>query len=182
MNLSDHKPRFEKVVDHLKKELSSLRTGRANPVVLDTVKVETYGSMMDIKSLASVSVPDAATLIIEPWDASAIKDIEKGIIAANIGLNPIVDGKRIRISMPKMTEENRKDLVKIVGRKTEEAKVSLRGLREELRTEIIEAERDGKMSEDGRFRAQDDLEKLVKGYTEQLDKIEKEKEKDIMTI
>lgn len=182
MNLSDHKPRFEKVVDHLKKELSSLRTGRANPVVLDTVKVETYGSMMDIKSLASVSVPDAATLIIEPWDASAIKDIEKGIIAANIGLNPVVDGKRIRISMPKMTEENRKDLVKIVGRKAEEAKVSLRGLREELRTEIIEAERDGKMSEDGRFRAQDDLEKLVKAYVEQLDKIEEEKEKDIMTI
>ncbi len=182
MNLSDHKPRFDNIVEHLKKELGSLRTGRANPVVLDTVKVEVYGSMMDIKSLASVSVPDAATLMIEPWDASAIKDIEKGIIAANIGLNPTVDGKRIRISIPKMTEENRKDLVKVVGRKTEEAKVSLRGLREELRTEIIEAERDGKMSEDGRFRAQDDLEKLVKGYTEQLEKIEEEKEKDIMTI
>ncbi|TAK05693.1 ribosome recycling factor [Patescibacteria group bacterium] len=182
MNLSDHKPRFDNVVAHLKKELGALRTGRANPAVLDTVKVETYGSMMDIKSLASVSVPDAATLMIEPWDASVVKDIEKGIIAANIGLNPTVDGKRIRISLPKMTEENRKDLVKVVGHKAEEAKVSLRGLREELRNEIIEAERDGKMSEDGRFRAQDELEKLVKSYMEQLEKIEEEKEKDIMTI
>lgn len=182
MNLSDHKIRFDNVVEHLKKELGALRTGRANPAVLDTVKVETYGSMMDIKSLASVSVPDAATLMIEPWDASVIKDIEKGIIAANIGLNPTVDGKRIRISLPKMTEENRKDLVKVVGHKAEEAKVSLRSLREELRNQIIEAERDGKMSEDGRFRAQDELEKLVKVYVEQLEKIEEEKEKDIMTI
>lgn len=182
MNLSDHKPRFDKIVEHLKKELSALRTGRANPAVLDTVKVEAYGNVMDIKSLASVSVPDAATLMIEPWDASVVKDIEKGIIASNIGLNPTVDGKRIRISLPKMTEENRKDLVKVVGHKAEEAKVSLRGLREELRNEIIEAERDGKMSEDGRFRAQDELEKLVKSYMEQLEKVEEEKEKDIMTI
>ena len=182
MNLTEQKPRFENVVAHLKKELGTLRTGQANPAVLDTVKVETYGSMMDIKSLASVSVPDASTLMIEPWDAGVLKDIEKGIIAANIGLAPVVDGKRIRISLPKMTEENRKDLVKIVGRKAEEAKVSLRGLREELRTEIIEAERDGKISEDGRFRAQDELDKLVNSYSEQLEKISEDKEKDIMTI
>ena len=182
MNLIEEKPRFEKVIDHLKKELSSLRTGRAKPAILDAVKVEAYGSVMDMKSVGSISVPDAQTLLIEPWDSSIIKDIEKGIIAANIGINPVVDGVRIRISLPKMTEENRKELVKVVGRKTEEAKVSLRGVREELRTTTIDEERDGKISEDERFRAQEDLEKTVKGYVEQIDRLAAEKEKEVMTI
>lgn len=182
MNLAEHKPKFDKVIDHLKKELSSLRTGRANPAILDTVKVEAYGSAMDMKSVGSIGVPDAQTLVVEPWDTSIIKDIEKGIIAANIGVTPVVDGVRIRIALPKLTEENRKELVKVAGRKVEEAKVALRGVREELRTAVIEAERDGGISEDQRFRAQDELEKLVKGYTEQIDALAKEKEKDIMTI
>ncbi len=182
MNLVEHKPQFEKVIEHLKKELSSLRTGRANPAILDTVRVEAYGSSMDMKSVGSISVPDAQTLVIEPWDTSIVKDIEKGIIAANIGVMPIVDGVRIRISLPKLTEENRKELVKIAGRKVEEAKVGLRNVREEIRTGVIEGERAGTMSEDERFRAQDDLEKMVKGYVEQVETLAKEKEKEIMTI
>lgn len=182
MNLNEHKPQFEKVVDHFKKELAALRTGRANPAILDTVRVEAYGSTMDIRGLASVSVPDAQTLYVEPWDAGVLKDIEKGITAANIGLNPVVDGKRIRISMPKMSEENRKDLVKVVGRKTEEAKVGIRAVREELRNSIIDAEKGGGISEDGRFRAQDDLEKMVKGFVDQIDAVAKEKELEIMTL
>ncbi len=182
MNLNEHKPQFDKVIEHLKKELSALRTGRANPAILDTVKVESYGAMMDIKSLASISVPDAQTIMVEPWDAGVVKDIERGIVAANIGLAPVVDGKRIRITLPKMTEENRKDLVKVVGRKAEEAKVGIRAVREELRNAIIETEKKGEISEDGRFRAQDELEKTVKGYVEQVEQVAEEKEREIMTL
>ncbi len=182
MNIADHKPQFEKVLDHLEKELKALRTGRATPAILDTVTVEAYGTTMDLKSVASISVPDPQTIVVEPWDTSVLKDIEKGIVAANLGLAPVVDGNKIRISLPKMTEENRKELVKALGKRAEEAKVGLRAVREEVRNEIIANERDGKMSEDERFRMQDDLEKMVAMYSEKVTLIAADKEKDIMTI
>lgn len=182
MNIADHKPQFEKVLDHLEKELKALRTGRATPAILDTVTVEAYGTTMDLKSVASISVPDPQTIVVEPWDTSVLKDIEKGIVAANLGLAPVVDGNKIRISLPKMTEENRKELVKALGKRAEEAKVGLRGVREEVRNEVIAAERDNKMSEDERFRMQDDLEKLVAQYSEKVTLIAADKEKEIMTI
>lgn len=182
MNIADHKPAFDKVIDHLDKELRSLRTGRATPAMLDSVHVEAYGTNMELRGVASISVPDPQTIVVEPWDGSVLKEIEKGIIAANLGISPVVDGNKIRLTLPKMTEENRKELVKTLGKKAEEAKVGLRAVREEVRNAIIADERDGKISEDERFRAQEDLEKLIQIYVGKVEDVATQKEKEIMTI
>lgn len=182
MNIVDHKPAFDKVIDHLDKELRSLRTGRATPAMLDSVHVEAYGTNMELRGVASISIPDPQTIVVEPWDTSVLKEIEKGIVAANLGISPVVDGNKIRITLPKMTEENRKELVKTLGKKSEEAKVGVRAVREEVRNAVIAEERDGKISEDERFRAQEDLEKLVQIYVDKVEEVAVQKEKEIMTI
>lgn len=182
MNLNDHKPEFQKVIDHLKAELSSLRTGRANPAILDTVMVEAYGSKMPIKGVGSVGVPDSRTLTIEPWDKSLLKEIERAITAANLGLSPVVDGTVVRLNVPQLTEENRKDLMKLVGKRIEAGRQALRAVREKVRTEILAAEEAKKIREDERFKMQEDLEKMVATFNEQIKKMGEEKEKEIMTV
>ena len=136
-HLIDHaKQEFEQVIEHLNKELQNVRSGRANASILDGLLVEAYGSMMELKGLASVSVPDAKTIQIEPWDKNVVKDIEKAIQASSLGLNPNITGTTIRLIMPPMTEENRKSLVKIVGQKAEQARIGLRNVRENIREQI----------------------------------------------
>lgn len=176
------KPDFENVLTHLDKELQSIRSGRANAAIVDHVKVEAYGSMMDMKGLASISIPDAKTIQIEPWDKAVVKDIEKALIAANIGMAPSVAGSVIRLNMPPMNEENRRDQVKVVSQMGEHARIGIRNVREGVRETILKNEKDKIISEDERFRLLDILDKEVGEYNKKIDGIIKEKEEEVMTI
>lgn len=176
------KPEFDKPIQHLQQELSAIRTGRANAAILDGVQIEAYGSMMDLKGVASVSVPDAKTITIEPWDKTNLHAIEVAIQKSDIGINPVNDGKLIRLSMPQMTEESRKQLVKVMKEKLEEARVAVRQVREKIRGEIAAQEKTNGMPEDERFKLQDELEKFVKEVIEQVEATGKKKEDEIMTV
>lgn len=181
-NPQEHKPEFQKVIDHLKRELSQFRTGRATPALVDDIKVEAYGSQMELKGVGSIQVTDPKTLTIEPWDKNLLKDIEKAILAANIGINPVNDGKVIRLVMPKLTQESRRDLIKVMGKKLEEARVGVRHVRDEIKEKIIAAQKDKQMAEDERYRAQDALDKLSSEFNETVKKLGEDKEKEIMTV
>lgn len=180
--LADKKVDFQKAVDHFKEELGTLRSGRANAALVEKVMVEAYGSETPLKGVASVTVPDAKTLAIEPWDTNLVKDVEKALIAADLGMMPTVQGKVIRMVMPVMTEERRKQLMKVVGEKAEGARVALRGVREKLREQVMKMERENEIAEDERFRAQDELDKMTKQFIEEVERIAAEKEKEIMTV
>lgn len=175
-------PEFKKINEHLKEELSHLRTGRANAAILDTILIEAYGTRMNLKGIASITVPDPKTITVEPWDKSMLKEIEKSILASNIGLNPVNDGKVVRLVMPPMTEEFRKDLIKVVNQKLEAARVSLRQLRDEIRDKIATEDKAKTITEDDRFALQEKLEKVMKEQNESLKQMAEEKEKEIMTI
>lgn len=176
------KPDFENVLMHLEKELHNTRGGRANASLVESIKVEAYGSMMDIKGLASISIPDAKTIQIEPWDKGVVKDIEKALIAANLGMAPSVAGTTIRLNFPPMTEENRRDTVKMVHQKGEQARIGIRNVRESVRETVLKNEKDKIISEDEKFRLLDVLDKEVAEINKKIDVMMKEKEAEIMTI
>lgn len=176
------KPEFQKVVESLQRDLGSLRTGRASIALVEDVEVEAYGAKMPLKGVASLSTPDARTLLIEPWDKSVLKDIERALIAANLGINPVVDGTAVRLMMPQLTEESRKELIKIMKTKLEEYRQRLRRVRDEAKERILAAEREKDLSEDERFRQQELLDKMAGEFTEEIKKIGESKEKEIMTI
>lgn len=176
------KPALEKVIEHLKSELSSVRTGRASTSLVDNVKVEAYGSLQDLKNLASITLPDTKTVQIEPWDANVVKDIERGIEQSGIGIHPVVAGKTIRLMMPQMTEDTRKQLTKTVGKKSEEANVALRQVRDEIKKTIERKEAAGEIAEDARYRLQEELDELTKEYKDKIAAMEKEKCDQIMEV
>jgi ribosome recycling factor len=176
------KPAFQNVLAHLEKELNNIRSGRANAAIVEEVKVEAYGSMMELKGLASISVPDAKTIQIEPWDKGVVKDIEKALIVANIGMSPNVAGTVIRLVMPPTTEENRRDTVKAVHQKGEQTRIGIRGVREEIRDQVLQDEKDKKLSEDDRFRLLEELDKLVAEFNKQIDAAVQKKEEEVMTV
>jgi ribosome recycling factor len=180
--LETHKPNFAKVLEHLKTELSSLRTGRAHPSIVENIIVEAYGVKTPIRGLANIIISDPRTLVVEPWDKSVIKDMEKAIQMANIGINPVNEGTKIRLSMPQMTEENRKEMIKIMGQKLEQSRISLRSVRETVKDEIAKAEKDKKIAEDEKFRATEELEKFVKEQNDEIKAIGDKKEQELMTI
>ncbi len=180
--LDDQRPLFEEVLNFLRSELNGLRTGRANGAMIEDIPVEAYGSTMTVKGVASIQVPDSKTIMIEPWDKALLKEIETGIRQAPVGLNPVVDGSRVRITLAPLSEEGRKELVKIVGKKAEEAKIGIRGVREEIKEEIARMERDKEISEDERFRLQEALEGIVRGWNEKVANLAEEKEAEVMTI
>jgi|GEM_PF-23718 len=180
--LNSKKPEFQITIEHLQKELGSLRTGRATPALVEDIKVSAYGSTMEIRGLASLNVPDSKTVVIDPWDKSLIQNIEKGIRDAGVGLSPVVDGHVIRIMVPQMTEENRKQIVKIMKEKLEEARIRTRGIREEIREEIMKKEKEKEFSEDEKFKLFDELEKLTKDYNEQVTQMGENKEEEIMSV
>lgn len=182
INIQESKSEFQKVIEHLKKELSQFRTGRATPALIEDIKVEAYGSVMDMKAVGSIQVTDPKTLAVEPWDKNLLKDIEKAILAADIGINPVNDGKVIRLPMPKLTEETRKDLIKVMGKKLEEARVGVRRVRDEVKEKILAEEKAKKIAEDERYRAQDALDKMASEFNETVKKMGEEKEKEIMTV
>jgi len=178
----NQKPALEQTLEYLQGELGTLRTGRATPALVEDIKVMAYGSEQPIKGLASINVPDSKTLSIEPWDKTVLKDIEKAIQDADLGINPVVDSDLVRLSMPEMTEENRKDMVKKMKEKLEEAKVKMRRIREDARDAIGKMEKDKEISEDDKYKLQEDLDKLIKEYTDKVDETGKAKEEEIMTV
>lgn len=169
-------------IENLKQELTQVRTGRASPALVENIIVDAYGAPMAVKGVASISVTDAKSLAIEPWDKSLMKAIEDGIRNAGLGINPVNDGKVVRIVMPAMTEENRKNLVKIIGQKEEDARVRIRQAREESRSIIIKGEEAGEMPEDQKFADLEALDHMSKEFNETIREVIAEKEKELMTI
>lgn len=169
-------------IEFLKQELGQLRTGRATPALVENITVDAYGAPMAVKGVASISVTDSKSLAVEPWDKSLLKAIEEGIRNSGLGINPVNDGKVIRIVMPPMTEENRRAIVKIIGQKEEEARIRIRQTREEVRTLIIKSEEAGEMPEDQKFADMEALDQLSKEFNEKIKEVTSEKEAEIMKI
>lgn len=182
INLETFRPQFTKILDHLKNELGSLRTGRANAAILDSVQVQVYGQSMPLKGIASISVPDARTIAVEPWDKSILKDVEKAILDAKIGVNPVNDGQSIRLPMPSLTEESRKDLIKVLNQKLEQSRITTRQQRDAVRDKIVQEEKEKLIGEDQRFRLQQKLDEMVKEVNDKIKAMGEEKEKEIMTV
>jgi len=172
--------KMEKALEALKKDFSRVRTGRATPAILDGIRVTYYGSPVPLNQVASVAVPDSRQITIQPWDLKAIGDIEKAILKSELGLTPINDGKIIRINIPSLTEERRRDLVKVTKKMAEEARVVSRNIRREANEALKSLKKDKALSEDDLFKAQDEVQKITKETIERVDKIGEEKEKEIM--
>jgi ribosome recycling factor len=166
----------------LKEELNTVRAGRANPALLDKVMVEYYGTPTPLKSLANVSTPDPRTLMISPFDAKSIGDIEKAINIANIGINPTNDGKCVRLVIPPVTEERRKELTKTVKKMGEDAKVAVRNIRRDANDELKKQEKGGELTEDDQKKALDDVQKTTDKAMKDIDAICGQKEKEIMEV
>lgn len=181
-NFSQLNQKFDKTIDHIKKDLGSLRTGKASPQLLDPVMVEAYGVKMRVAELANVSAPDANMVIVAPWDKSILGDLEKAIASASLNVNPVVDGDIIRIVVPSLTEERRKEMVKILYQKAEAGKVMLRNIRVDAKKEIEKQKDEDGVSEDDVKADMIELDKVLKEYTTQLDVISKKKEADLMTV
>lgn len=182
MTVDEGRKEMQSVVEHFKSELSKIRAGRANPDMLDDVKVEVYEEKMPIKHVATVSVPDARTITIQPWDPNNVKAIEDGINAANLGVNPVVDGSLIRMTIPALTGEKREEYVKEMKDRLEDARISLRGVRHEMMDEIDEVADAGGVSEDDIKRMKDEVEKVMDEFTEMIEKLGDEKEKELKTV
>lgn len=182
MNIEIHKPEFDKIIERTKTELGTLRTSRATPALVENVQVEVYGARQSLKSLASLNVPDPRTLVIDPWDKSVIKEIEKAIAASGSGLNPVNEGKNLRIVLPSMTEESRKELVRLLSVKLEEGKTAIRSLRDKIRGNILDAEKNKEISEDDKYDLQEKLDKLTGEYNDKIKQMGEAKEQEIMTV
>ena len=178
----DLETRMQQAIDVLTREFAGVRTGRANAALLDSVRVEAYGNMTPINQLASVSVPDPRTIVIQPWDASQIKEIEKGLVKSDIGITPSNDGKVIRLTMPTLTEERRKQLAKAVGKLAEDARVSVRNVRREANDKLKALAKEKKISEDEERRGHDQIQKATDRFTAKIDELAKKKEQEVMTV
>jgi len=180
--IEQHKPEFEKSLEMLKNELTTLRVGRANPAMVEGILVDAYGSKMPIKQMASITVPEARTLLIQPWDKTLSKEVEKSIINANIGISPVNEGAQIRLTIPQLTEENRKELVKQVRERMEKSKIALRQIRDKVKDEIGKMEKEKELTEDDRFMLLKKLDETTKEYTTKVEELGEKKENEIMTI
>lgn len=180
--IKDAEEQFNQALEHLAKDLKNLRTNRANASLVEDIRVQAYGSSMELKGTASITTPDARTIQIEPWDKNLVKDIEKALMASGLGITPKIAGTVIHLNLPPMTEENRKDLVKVIGQKAEHARISMRTAREAVRDQIMKDEKAKAISEDERFSALEELDKAVATANDKIEKIAKEKEADVMSI
>jgi ribosome recycling factor len=180
--ISDLKAQLQKSVDHLKAEFTKLQMGRASTSLVDELLVESYGSQVPLKTVANVSVPDAKTLRVEPWDKSLIADIEKGIREANIGLNPQNMGENLLIPIPPMTEERRKQTVKFVHEEAEKAKISARNIRQDFMKKVKNQKDEKEISEDEAKKLEKQIEEQATGANKQIDELSKHKEADILSI
>ncbi len=180
--LSEAEDRMKKAVEYLTKDLATLRAGRANPAMLDKVMVDYYGEPTPLNQLANITVPEARLLVIQPWDKSSMADIEKAILKSDLGVNPNNDGNVIRIVIPQLTEERRKELVKVVKKRGEEAKVAVRNIRRDANDMLKSSEKDKMISEDEAKRGSEEVQKATDKFIKDIDVILAAKEKDIMEV
>lgn len=178
-NFSQLKTELEKIQNHFKDEISSLRTGRATPDLVARIMIDCYGSKMPLEQMASINIEDARTIRVQPWDKNVIASIEQGIRNSEIGLQPIVDKETLRVILPELTSERRIQLLKILGEKLEKARVDAKLQREEVWRDIQLHEKKGDLSEDDKFRSKDELQKIIDSANEELEKISAKKEKEI---
>lgn len=181
-HIEDCRGRMQKSIDSLEKDFAKLRTGRASTALVDSIRVEYYGTPTPLNQVASVSIPDSRTISISPWDRNAFNSIEKAIMKSDLGLTPINDGRAIRINIPPLTEERRKDLVKMAKKYTEEAKVAIRNVRRDVNDALKKLQSSKELSEDDLHKAQDEVQKITDGFVKKAEAVLTEKEKEIMEI
>ena len=182
VELKEYKEKMGKSIDSLASEYTSIRAGRANPHILDKITVDQYGQPTNLQSVANISVSEARTLVIQPWEASLIKEIEKAIMVSDIGITPNNDGKVIRLSFPELTEERRKELVKDVKKKGEGAKVAIRNIRRDANDMIKKQQKANEISEDEQKDAEDEIQKMTDEFVAKIDTMVEDKSKEIMTV
>ena len=180
--LKDAENRMKKAVEVLRGEFAGLRTGRASTVLVEDIKVDYYGSVMTIKQIAQISVPEANQIVIQPWDVSVIPNVEKAIRNSDLGVQPQRDGNVIRVILPPLTEERRRELVKKAGKMAEQARIAIRNIRHEIIKELDKLKKEGGYSEDDIKRAKEELQKITDRFTKEVDNLLKKKEEEILTI
>ena len=182
MDYTNIKEKMEKSINVYNEKLSEVRAGRANPAILNKIKIDYYGTPTPINQVAGISVPEARLIVIQPWDMSVLKEIEKAILTSDIGINPNNDGKVIRLAFPELNEERRKELVKEIRKMAEEAKVAIRSIRREGIDEAKAKQKDAEITEDELKQAENEIQKITDENIEEIDKILQLKEKEIMTV
>ena len=182
MDYTNIKEKMEKAINSYAERLAEVRAGRANPAILNKIKIDYYGTPTPINQVAGVSVPEARLIVIQPWDASILKEIEKAILAADIGINPNNDGKVIRLAFPELNEERRKEIVKDIKKMAEEAKVVVRNARRDGIDEAKKLQKDGEITEDELKQAENEIQKITDKNIEEIDTILNNKEKEVMSV
>ena len=182
MDYTNIKEKMEKTISVYNEKLSEVRAGRANPAILNKIKIDYYGTPTPINQVAGVSVPEARLIVIQPWDISVLKEIEKAILASDIGINPNNDGKVIRLAFPELTEERRKEIVKDIKKMAEEAKVAVRAIRRDGIDEFKKEQKEGNITEDELKQSENEIQKITDKNIEGIDKILEAKEKEVMSI
>ncbi|MGB8992611.1 MAG: ribosome recycling factor [Desulfobaccales bacterium] len=180
--LQETRRKMDKVLEAMARDLSRVRTGRASVALLEGIKVECYGTTMPLDQVASLAAPESRLLTVQPWDSTLLGDIEKAILKSDLGLNPVNDGKIIRLPIPLLTTERRKELVKMVKKMEEEAKVTLRNVRREANEDLKEMKKEKILAEDDAHRGQDEVQKITDEYTKKVEAQSAEKEKEIMSF
>lgn len=173
---------MKKSIDLLKKDFASMRAGRATPALLDKIMVNYYGTPTPVNQLANISVPEARLLVIQPWDKSSLSEIERAIMKSDLGITPASDGTVIRLNIPQLTQERRKELVKSIKKKAEECRVAVRNVRRDVNDQLKSLQKDGKTSEDDLKRGQDEVQKLTDRYIKEIDNLLSVKEQEIMQV
>ena len=177
--IRDSEEKMKKAYEAMQREFHEISTGRANPSMVEGLRVDCYGSAMPLKQLASITVPDARLILIQPWDASVIPDIEKAVLKSSLGVNPVNDKKVIRLNIPELSKERREELIKVVKRMTEEGRISLRTIRRDSKEAIDKLEKDKAIPEDEKFKGHDSLQKIVDSYIQKIDQTLLAKEKEL---
>lgn len=180
--VDNRKTDMDGAIEHLNQEMGKIRTGRANSALVESLMVDYYGSKTPLKQIASINIPEARLIVIQPWDKDSLVSIESALRESDLGFNPNNDGQVIRINIPQLTEERRKELVKALNQRSEDAKIAIRNIREEAWKEIQEEEKAGKMSEDDKFSGKDYLQKIVDEYNKKIEEARNKKEEEILTI
>ncbi len=181
-NLSAYEDKMKKTISVLESEMKAVRAGRANPAILDKVTVEYYGAPSALTTIANVSVPDARSILIQPWDASILADIEKAILKSDIGITPNNDGKSIRLNFPPLTEERRKEIVKGLRKKGEDSKVAIRSIRRDAMEDAKTLKKNGEITEDDVKNMEKDIQKLTDNYIKDIDSVIAGKEKEVLEV
>lgn len=182
MDYTNLKDKMEKAINAYSERLAEVRAGRANPAILNKVKIDYYGTPTPVSQVAGISVPEARLIVIQPWDASVLKEIEKAILAADIGINPNNDGKVIRLAFPELNEERRKEIVKDIKKMAEEAKIVVRNARRDGIDEAKAKQKEGEITEDELKQAENEIQKITDKSIEEIDSILDKKEKEVMSV